>query len=341
MNSFLRTSIYAAAAATLLGCSGGDSAESSTENSAEGIQLTSDGGSEDRGRVACTVNNSKIFQADIDRLYKNMIDSNMQPDPSTEGATREEQLKNMALKLLEDQALIKEAAAKQGIAVSEAEVDARIAQVKMSTGGDEQWQSFLDSQGLTEAIVRRDIRDNMTTQQFFAQVLDQNPEISEQEMRSFYEESDTYGPSPEVHARHILKNLSPQADDATAAAVLAQVVAIKDRLDKGEDFGEMARTESEGPSGPQGGDLGWFKPGDMVGPFDSAAFAMKPGEISDPVRTQFGYHLIELVDRREAPARPFEAAQPEIQARLINQKRQDQAEALLENLRKEAEIKYQ
>ncbi len=101
----------------------------------------------------------------------------------------------------------------------------------------------------------------------------------------------------QVWARHILVD-----DEGTAQAVLA-------RLKAGEDFGEVAKEVSKDPgSGANGGDLGWFAKGAMVAPFEEAAFKLKPGQISDPVKSDFGYHIIQVIARQD---RPFSADQYE------------------------------
>jgi len=95
-------------------------------------------------------------------------------------------------------------------------------------------------------------------------------------------------PEPSVHARHILVKTEEEA-----TAIIAE-------LDGGADFAELARTKSTGPTGPRGGDLGFFKKGQMVPPFEAAAFAMDKGEHSKtPVKTRFGFHVIKIEDRRE------------------------------------------
>jgi hypothetical protein len=101
----------------------------------------------------------------------------------------------------------------------------------------------------------------------------------------------------QVWARHILVE-----DEGTALEVL-------DRLNAGEDFGEVAKEVSTDPgSGANGGDLGWFSRGAMVAPFEEAAFSLEPGRISDPVQSDFGYHIIQMIARQE---RPFTADQYE------------------------------
>jgi peptidyl-prolyl cis-trans isomerase C len=126
----------------------------------------------------------------------------------------------------------------------------------------------------------------------------------------------------EVKARHILVE-----DEATAAELIAE-------LDGGADFAALAAEHSTGPSGEQGGDLGWFTKDQMVGPFADAAFAMAPGDVSgEPVESRFGWHVIQVEDRRTAvPA--FEEARADLEQELGR----EAVTALLEELRTDAEI---
>jgi peptidyl-prolyl cis-trans isomerase C len=130
-------------------------------------------------------------------------------------------------------------------------------------------------------------------------------------------------PAPEVHARHIL------VDTEEAAR------KIITRLKDGEDFEALAKTESIGPSGPRGGDLGYFAKDAMVPEFAEAAFAMKPGEMSkDPVKTQFGWHVIKVEDRRVPEPASFEDMKDELYARMAEK----EARAVIADLRGKAEV---
>lgn len=111
-------------------------------------------------------------------------------------------------------------------------------------------------------------------------------------------------PSEEYNAAHIL------------VATEEEAAAIKAELDGGADFGELARTRSTGPSGPNAGDLGWFGKGMMVEPFETAVLALSPGEVSGPVETQFGWHIIRLNEVRMKEAPPLEAVRDEIATEL-------------------------
>ncbi len=128
----------------------------------------------------------------------------------------------------------------------------------------------------------------------------------------------------EVRARHILVKTEADAQD------------IIERLNRGADFAELAKEKSIGPSKARGGDLGYFTRGQMVKPFEEAAFALKKGEISEPVKTQFGWHVIKLEDRRERKPPSFESLKDRIMASLIQRKAQE----VLEKLRSNAKVEF-
>lgn len=121
-------------------------------------------------------------------------------------------------------------------------------------------------------------------------------------------------------------------DEFSAAHILVETEeearAIKADLDNGADFAETAKEKSTGPSGPGGGDLGWFGPGAMVPEFEAAVVGLSPGQVSDPVKTQFGWHVILLNDRRQSAAPDLEAAREE----LVTQLQQDAVESRIEEL---------
>jgi len=114
-------------------------------------------------------------------------------------------------------------------------------------------------------------------------------------------------PGTEYHAAHILVTTEDEAK------------AVKAELDGGADFQKVAEEKSTGPSGPNGGDLGWFGKGMMVEPFETAVMAMQPGTLSDPVQTQFGWHIIKLIETRPATNPSLDETREEIAGELQRQ----------------------
>ena len=165
----------------------------------------------------------------------------------------------------------------------------------------------LENELIRQAYLRDEIRDRVT----------------EEQVRAAYDKSlETMVQEEEVRARHILVKTQDEAE------------ALVRDLSDGADFAELAREKSTGPSGPDGGDLGYFTAGVMVPEFSDAAFAMEAGEVSAPVQTDFGWHVIKVEDKRLKPLPSFEEMAPEIRDELSN----DAVDEVLTELRGRATI---
>jgi peptidyl-prolyl cis-trans isomerase C len=155
------------------------------------------------------------------------------------------------------------------------------------------------------------------------------------EMHKVYDEAvKQIGEEKEVHARHILFR-TPGGDDKVGKEAEDKVKAVIVRLKKGEDFAKVAGEVTEDPSGKaNGGDLGYFTKDQMVPEFSEAAFKLESGQISDPIKTQFGWHVIKVEDKRTKQAPKFEEVKPQIENFVV---RKAQAE-LVTKLRADAKI---
>ncbi len=144
-------------------------------------------------------------------------------------------------------------------------------------------------------------------------------ETTEKEIESYYEyNADMYRHPKEVKARHILFKIGQDDTEEAKAKVKNRAEKVLEKARKGEDFAALAKQYSEGPSKSQGGDLGYFKAGQMEAPFEEAAFALKKGEISSLVLTRFGYHIILVDDIKEAGITPLEKVRDDIVATLAS-----------------------
>ena len=178
--------------------------------------------------------------------------------------------------------------------------------------------------------------------------------VSDEDIAAHYEENQAEFTTPEVvKARHILKKFPDNATDEqkaeTKTAAEELLKTINAELAAGADFAELARTHSEGPSGAQGGALrggnpklppgDYFARGDMVKPFEETAFdSLEPGEVSDLVETQFGFHIIKLEEKRAPEAQPFDQVQYDIRQKLVQVSGVDEAKKVASDLLYEIEI---
>lgn len=155
-------------------------------------------------------------------------------------------------------------------------------------------------------------------------------------MQHVYQEAvKQMGEEQEVHARHILFRVADANDQKAAAAAEAKAKDTLAKIKKGEDFAKLAKDLTEDPAGKaDGGDLGWFTKDQMVPEFSEAAFKLDKGQVSDPVKTSFGWHLIKLEDKRKREAPPFDQVKDQIET-FVTRKAQIE---LLNKLRQDAKI---
>jgi peptidyl-prolyl cis-trans isomerase D len=165
---------------------------------------------------------------------------------------------------------------------------------------------------------------------------DQVTVTAEEVEEYFNTHPDEFRKEKTVSARHILLKVAPDADAETVEKRRQEAAEIAAKAKAGEDFAELAKTYSEGPSKDSGGNLGSFKRGTMVKPFADKAFSMQPGEVSDPVKTQFGWHIIKVEKVNPEKVDDLATATPKIEKKLREQKSKtlafDTAEGFYENV---------
>jgi peptidyl-prolyl cis-trans isomerase SurA len=164
--------------------------------------------------------------------------------------------------------------------------------------------------------------------------------VSEEDLKAAYTQfSKMETGDSEVHARHILVQVDPNAtpEQVEAARKKAETLAAEARK-PGVDFAELAKARSEGPSAADGGDLGFFRRGVMVPAFERVAFALKEGEVSEPVRTQFGWHVLKVEEKRSVDVPPFEQVREQLEGRLRMQKTEKFVEQYVQELRQKASV---
>lgn len=141
--------------------------------------------------------------------------------------------------------------------------------------------------------------------------------VSDEEIKNYYEDNkEMFKVEKQVKASHILLKVKDNATEEEEKEIRDKALSIAKRARQGEDFAQLAKTYSEGPAAEKGGDLGYFSKGQMIKPFEEAVFKMNQGEISDPVKTSFGYHVIKLEDIKEARVKPLEEVRESISETL-------------------------
>lgn len=163
--------------------------------------------------------------------------------------------------------------------------------------------------------------------------------VKPSDIATFYEKNpDRFQQAESVRAAHILVLVPQDADEKTRAAAKARAEAALKAARAGQDFAQLARRYSNDASAQRGGDLGFIPKGQMVPAFEAAAFALEPGQVSDLVETQFGYHVIKALEKRPARIVPFVEAAAQIEQFLEQQQRQEKSKALVEQLKSKGKV---
>lgn len=275
------------------------------------LLIASCSGNGDETAVA-TVDGTVISQDALNEAteaYRNQAAAQGQTIPESQLAS----IRSQILESLIQKTVLLNAAEEAGIEADTANVDEEIAKIRERFPSEEQYEAALESQGFTDESLRKEVADDLTINALLDQEVLDTIEIPEDEIVSFFEQNAQYFVIPEsVTASHILIQVAEDASDEEKSAARKKIDEILEELEAGADFAETAKEKSEGPSGPDGGDLGSFGRGQMVAPFETAAFALEPGELSDVVETQFGYHIIFVRDKQEGRSQPLSEVRDDI-----------------------------
>jgi peptidyl-prolyl cis-trans isomerase C len=245
------------------------------------------------------------------------------------------------LEQLIDGELLFQAAVKGGFKPDDADIDAAFAKLSGRYEEPEEFQAEMETRGFTEASLRANISKQMYIQKYIEKSIVTQAVVPEETVREAYNQNpQKFNGEVEVKASHILINSAESEPQEKKDEALRKALEIAARAKAdGADFAELARTNSEGPSARSGGDLGFFTRGRMVKPFEEAAFSMKINEVSDPILTQFGYHIIKVTDRKEGSTVSFEEVKDQLVQDLKNRMINELIERDLSQLREQSNIK--
>ena len=240
--------------------------------------------------------------------------------------------------LIEREVLYQESQ-RAGIRITEQKVNDQLAGIKKRFPNEAEFRKALASMNLTEEEVRTQIQRGLAIRELIDRKVANKIAITDEETQAYYTENPQLFKQPEqVKASHILIKVEPTADDAKKAEASKKIEEIQQKLKEGDDFAELAREYSEGPSSAKGGDLGYFRRGQMVKPFENKAFSMKTNEVSDRVETRFGYHLIKVYDKKPAQTLAYADVKDKIAQRLKQEKVEKDATQYVELLKKDAKV---
>ena len=196
------------------------------------------------------------------------------------------------------------------------------------------------SEGFTQESYREHVKRMIAAKKYLDDIRLGVDAVSDEELEQYYRDNEYRLTFPEqVRVRHILLTWKPMGTTDDRGAIRKQMEPILERARAGEDFAELAGELSDDYATKRsGGDTGLFKRGEMAPAFEAAAFALEPGEISDPVETPFGVHILKLEERREAYLLPLDEIREDLRDHVREERMETAVEAEIERLRTEGEV---
>ncbi len=282
--------------------------------------------------AVAVVDGEEIARSDYEALITQAKKSykNQKREFPAAGSQEFQTLRNQAVQYLVQRKQFEQEARERDIEVTDEQVDARLGQIqKQYFGGDKKkYQRQLAEQGVTEAQVRDEVKAQLISERIFAQVTD-DLKVRDTDVKGYYEKNRAQYSQPESReVRHILVKTKAQADDLYA------------QLQGGGDFAALAKKFSEDTGSKANGGKLTISKGQTVAPFDQTAFALEKDEISKPVKTEFGYHVIQALGaKKAAKVTPLAEVKASIEQQLAQTKKNEAMTKWVDELKKDYEDK--
>jgi parvulin-like peptidyl-prolyl isomerase len=318
-------------------------------------------------KTLAIVNGEAIMYSEFEKTINPVMEQYKQSIPA--GEQSEAKIKEFKQKLLDqmiDDRLLRQIAKEKKIVVTKRELEEGIKQVKSRFSGDEDFQAELKKEDLTEAKFSKRIEEQLMVMKLIeSEMKTKAKQPSDKDIKDYYdkiitkmsgkslgldekEEADIESlakyfkrlSSEQVRAKHILVKLDKNASMTEKSAALSRIKRIREEYVKGESFDKLAEKNSEDTgSAAKGGDLGYFTKGDMVPEFEKAAFSLNVGEVSEPILTDFGYHIIRVEEKKAAKTLAFDDVKNDLKELLYQKSAQKYYESWIKEQRAKANIK--
>ncbi len=279
--------------------------------------------------MLATVDSDKIERWELEGAIKGIEARAGSPIPADK---RDEVIRGLLDQLIAYHVLASEARARK-LAPTDAEVSERLTQIKGGFPNEQAFQQALTAQGMTLDQLQRQTRMGMEINKIIESEVASKIDVPDAEVGAFYQQNlQQFAEGESVHASHILITTPQGAEANQKEAAKTKAQQVLKQLKGGADFAKLAREQSQDPgSAPGGGDLGFFPKGQTDPAFETAAFGLKPGGLSDIVETQFGFHVIKLHEHRAARTAPLSEVSGQIKEFLTGQQRDAKIQAFVDD----------
>ncbi len=292
--------------------------------------------------VAAIVNGVKISRVDFDntlKVAKQQFASIGAVKGHAPGSVNIE--KEVIERLISIELMLQDAK-KRGITADLVAVDGQMAGFRNSFKTEKEFTDYMKENNITIDIAKEQITKEMILKQLQGKLLQEMKEkihVTEKDSKAFYDANqDKFNHPDQVKASLILIKVEQKADEAAVKQALSTIEDVRKKAIAGKDFAELAQKYSQGENNIKGGDLGFIAKGEILKPIEEAAFTLQPNEISKVVKTELGYNLIKVTERRAAGVIPFAEVEGKI-SQFLSQKWLEQAQSqYTEDIRKNAKV---
>jgi len=287
---------------------------------------------------AAEINGVVITRAQFDKEFNIHLDRVLKQGQQV-SEDQKAGLKKEILEGLIERELLYQESQKVGIKVDDQMIEGQLAAIKKRFPDEAEFKIALGKMNLTEDEVKMQIAQGLAIRQLIEQQVTSKIVVTDLETKAYYDGNPQMFKQPEqVKASHILIKVDAGATEAQKAEARKKIEAVQQKIKNGGDFAELAKEYSEGPSNTRGGDLDFFKRGQMVKPFDDAVFNMKTNEVSGIVETQFGYHIIKVYDKKPEETLAYVDVKDKLNQRMKREKVEKGAGLYINQLKKDANI---
>ena len=286
--------------------------------------------------VVARVNGEEISKTEFDRAVAALEARNGGAVPAEQ---RDQILRGVLDQIVSYRLLVQESKARK-VAADDAEVEARMKEIQGQFPSEDAFKQMLTSRKTTIDQVRSDIRQDISVQKLIENEISAKAAVKPEQVTDFYTKNPDQFKQPErVRASHILITVPKGADAAVKTQARTKAADILKDVKAGKDFAALAKQHSQDPGSAQnGGDLGFFQQGQMVGPFNDVAFTLAPGAVSDLVETDFGFHIIKVAEKQAPRTVPLDEVRPQVEQYLQRQNREQQTDAFVNGLKTKGKV---
>ncbi|MDD5072759.1 MAG: peptidylprolyl isomerase [Candidatus Omnitrophica bacterium] len=287
-------------------------------------------------KILAVVNDEVVTETDLDAALGSSIEELKKEFSGDELKAKTEEVRKELLKQMIEDRLILQEAKKYKINVDDFEVEQRLKDVKSRFPSEDAFYSEVERSGVSTDILKKRYKENIMMSKLVNQQVREKIVVTPTEIESYYKKHSAELKAPEsVHLFGIVIRFDAGSTEDDIKQKAEDVVKL---AREGRDFNELAKVYSQGAKAQEGGDFGIVERGQMRGDFENVIFVLKPGEISDPVKTDAGYFIFKVYEKKESYVRPLQEARSDIEDIIYRDKAQKRYQDWIEKLKRDAFI---